>query len=275
MRAYTTIAIVLLAIAAPDRVNAHEDYEDIATTLTRPNGEEFEVVRHWTDGIFFTDPVKLILRKKDGEVLAETEYRRNLVLARTSDDRWLAFTASTWNIFYHRAWWIESGELVPASDFAHIPTAFIAAIREHWLGYSTSVSLIVAAFAAFRGRNGRKKVWHRVSLAALICFAIPFGLIFVWKWIDVVRAGIGEHLFSTFALTAIAAMFAFFCVRVCRTSGSALSLATNLAIIWMLLLTLYGSALPLSILLAALFVSSALYLLIEKTSLAQVSPPSN
>lgn len=274
MRLIAFITFGVFAVGVPTQTLAHEDYEHVETTLTAPNGEPFEVVQHWTDGIVFTDPVKLILRKPDGEVLAETEYRRNLVVTRTSDDRGIAFTASPWNVFYHRAWWIESGELVPADDFAHIPLAFAVAIKEHWVAYTVNVSLIVAAFAAWRARNGQRIVWRRVSLAALACFAIPIGMLVMLRWIEAIRAGLGVDIIEPVALTTIIGMIAYFCARGCRTLANTYGLTTCLATFSMLALTLYFSALPLSILLVAALGSLCLYLLIEKTPFAQLSSPS-
>lgn len=271
--ASTLIAVVLVVLIASPAI-AHEDYEEVLMKLTAPDGKEFEVVRHWTDGIVVYDPAKLVLRRPNGEHLAETEYHRDILVTEISDGRWLAFAAEPRNLFYHRAWWIESGELVPADDFAHIPVAFAVAIKEHWVAYTINVSLIVAAFAAWRARNGQRIVWRRASFAALACFAIPIGMLVVLWWIEAVRAGWGADLMWPLAMTAIVAMCAYFCVRVCRTSGGTYGLATYLATFSMLLLTLYFSALPLSILLLAVLASLCLYLLIEKTPFAQVSPPS-
>ncbi len=261
---YVFIAFAVLAVAAPARLSAHEDYEEVVTTLTSPDGQPFDVVQHWTDGIFFTDPVKLILRKPDGEVQAETEYRRNLVVTQTSDGRWIAFTAWPWNVFYHRAWWIESGELVPASDFAHIPLAFAAGVRQHWVAYTTSVSLLVAAFAGWRARRRQSVVWRRVSLVAIVCFWLPIAVLLGWAWVRAFEANANDGPFGAVVLTTIATMFAYFCFRVCRTSSSTLGLAAYFALMWMMLQTMYGSALPLSILLVAAVVSLVVYLLIEK-----------
>jgi hypothetical protein len=271
-----SIEIALFAIAAANEARDHEDYETVITTLTTPTDEPFEVIHHWTDGIMFSDPVKLILRTPGGEVLAETEYRRNLVVTQTSDDRWIAFTASPWNVFYHRAWWIDSGELVPASDFAHIPLAFAAGLRQHWMAYTSCVSLLVAAFAAWRHRETKHIAWRCASLVALVCFAIPIGVIVVWKWIEVLRAargaglaaglaaGLSGDFYFAMAMTAVVSIFAFFCYRWCRTSSGTFALAANLSLVWMLFLTLYFDALPLSILLVAAVVSGVLWLAVEK-----------
>lgn len=273
------IAIALFAIAASKEARAHEDYETVITTLSTPEGEPFEVVEHWTDGIVFADLVKLILRKPTGETLAETEYRRNLVVTQTSDDRSIAFTASPWNVFYHRAWWIDSGELVPASDFAQIPLAFAAGVRQHWMAYATNVSLLVAAFAAWRHRRTQHVAWRRASLAALVGFVVPIFVIVVWKWIEVVRSALGagmaaamnEDFFVGVVMTALMPFFAFFCYRACRTSNSTFGLATHLSLVWMFLLVLYFNALPLSILLVAPIVSGVLWLVVEKSTLVSKS----
>lgn len=266
------IALAVFAFATSNEARAHEDFETVIITLTTPAGEPFEVVEHWTDGIVFADLVKLILRKPTGEILAETEYRRNLVVTQTSDDRWIAFTASPWNVFYHRAWWIDSGELVLASDFAHIPLAFAAGVRQHWMAYATNVSLLVAAFAAWRHRRTQRIAWRRASHTALVGFVVPIFVIVVWKWIEVVRSALGagmaaamnEDFFVGVVMTALMPFFAFFCYRVCRTSNSTFGLATNLSLVWMFLLVLYFNALPLSILLVAAVVSGMLWLVIEK-----------
>jgi hypothetical protein len=266
------LAAAFIALSAASAFS-HEDYEELLATISTPAGDPIEIVRHWTDGIVVYDPAKLVLRRPNGEVLAESEFRRNIVVTETADNRWLAFSAEPWNFFYHRAWWIETGELVPASDFAHIPRAFLIGMQEHRFAYATSVSLIVAALAAWLAIRRPGAAWRWISLVSLALFWLAIGELFVWMWVAAFTRQ--ADYFDAAAMTTVAAMFAFFFIRVCQTRSGTLGLSSIGASFWFALIVIYGTALPIPILLIAGVVSLFVYLLFEKLPRAELSPVSS
>jgi hypothetical protein len=142
------------------------------------------------------------------------------------------------------------------------------------LAYATGVSLMVAAFSAWRATRCSGNAWRCVSLIAFSCFGVVIATLLAWIWWRTLTGNGQGDVFEALVITTIAGMFAIFCFRVCRTRSGTVALCTNLAWIWMLLIALYGSALPLSILLVGALISLVLHLLVEKNTCAKVSPVS-
>lgn len=252
-------------------VLAHEDYEKVVTppgfapereTPDRP----LEVVLHWTDGIVFYDPVKLVIRTTDGKVLAETDYYRDIVLFWFKDAEY-AVAMQPWSVFYHRVWRYESGELLPIDDLRDYELALLllSSIADRLFAYATSVLLCVGAAAAWFARKGDSRMWRWMSLLTIGLFGSIIAIaVASWSPPDV---------FLGMCVKVVAAMLVVFCIRRCGDARGTLSLSVSVAILWMGILTLYGNALPLLILLVAGFVVLIAYFFHNLVSYAGTSPP--
>jgi hypothetical protein len=254
MRVAILIAVLFVALLTPISAAAHEDYETIVTPpgFAPDIDEPVEVVLHWTDGIVAYDPVKLIIRKADGEVLAETRYYRDILLFDVSGAEY-AVAMQPWSVFYADAWQYDSGKLETAGGLDVMTLVLLSSLADHWLAYTTSISLCIGAGAAWFARKGDAALWRWASLLALASFFTVIAI--------VTAAFVPEDVFLGICVKIVVAMLVVFGIRACSDARTTLQLSGYVAALWMLLLTLYGYALPLLVIVLSGLVILALYFL--------------
>jgi hypothetical protein len=76
---------------------AHPPYEHLERVVTDGHGRQFQVFKSYRDGIFFTDPVTLVIRDADDRTVAETGYGRNVAM--------LCWRPSTCAVFRYEEFW--------------------------------------------------------------------------------------------------------------------------------------------------------------------------
>jgi hypothetical protein len=124
------------------------DYETPVMTLTASDGRELKVVRHFTDGIVMSDPVKIIVYDPHQQVVAETDYLRDLLVRRTSARTFAAYgfdlaplVATTWDF--------DGSRFVQRDRLAGYRAALGQSLRQRWLGYGIHVLLLVMGVSRY------------------------------------------------------------------------------------------------------------------------------
>jgi hypothetical protein len=139
-------AVLCLCLALS--AEAHPPYEDLVLTFGVP-GQQVEVVKSYIDGIFFTDPAKLVLRSR-GRVLAETEYHRDVSLS-CYEERCLVVAAdSPLFLVPERAWLVEGQSLREVGWGGRLLGVFVHFLN-HWVGYLIAVGMLFCCVAMVAG----------------------------------------------------------------------------------------------------------------------------
>lgn len=76
-RAIVALTATLLAMSI---VWAHPPYERVSRSLGDTSTGQVTLIKSYVDGIVFTDPVKLVVRNREGGTVSETEYARDLAI---------------------------------------------------------------------------------------------------------------------------------------------------------------------------------------------------
>src|SRR5258708_1216040 len=139
-----TAGALLLLGASPGR--AHRDYEIPVMTIPGAGGAPLTLVRHYTDGILFADPVRLVVYDVSGAVVAQTGFFRDILVHRTSDGTVYVFGVGYLSVFFRQAWIVQGTALVPVHSPACYGYALLSALRTRWLAYGISVFLCVAGW---------------------------------------------------------------------------------------------------------------------------------
>jgi len=131
--------------------SAHEPYEMPAAVLVDSSGERFNVVKRYTDGIFFTDPVRLVVRNAQGATVAETDAGRDISLLCPTERKCVAFRYDgLMPIVPEDVWWLEGSNAWKAQSVlltvAGVPVLF----WDHWLGYLVALAFLWVPLVALR-----------------------------------------------------------------------------------------------------------------------------
>ena len=95
-----TSVVMFIVVCVAGFANAHPDYERTVTSIVDDDGQQLNIVLHYTDGIVATDPVKLIIYGTDGTSVAETPYFRDITVHSLSDGKLWVFALHPrhWNL---------------------------------------------------------------------------------------------------------------------------------------------------------------------------------
>lgn len=76
------VALFLVVVALAGVARAHPPYERVERRLQVADGSEVLLVKSYVDGIFFVDPVQVVIKDEtSGDVLDETDFARDAVLS--------------------------------------------------------------------------------------------------------------------------------------------------------------------------------------------------
>lgn len=142
------IVLVVLCLAGASKANAHPPYEHPVRTITGPDGRSLHLVKSYVDGIFFTDPVKLVVRDADDRTIAETEYGRDVSVVCWRSRPCVVFRYDgVVPVFPSNTWRLEGTHLREAHSAALVAIGVVAPLWDHTAGYVIScVSLGVPLF---------------------------------------------------------------------------------------------------------------------------------
>jgi len=138
------LALVLLGAGV---ASAHPPYEVPERVMTDRSGRTLHVARSYVDGIFFTDPVKLVVRDEKDQVSAATEYERSLALVCPRPSSCWVFQYSHAFSVLPSAWRLEDGRLAANSSRWLLILGVVAPLWDAPLAYLFATLTLLAPFA--------------------------------------------------------------------------------------------------------------------------------
>jgi hypothetical protein len=151
--------------------SAHEPYEMPAAVLVDSSGERFNVVKRYTDGIVFTDPVRLVVRNAQGATVAETDAGRDISLLCPTERRCVAFRYDgLMPVVPEDVWWLEGSEVRKAQSVLLTLAGVVVPLWDHWLGYLLALGFLWVPLVALR------RAWARPTTAVNGVLLVVVGL---------------------------------------------------------------------------------------------------
>ncbi len=138
--------------------DAHADYEVPMMTVSDAQGAPLRVVRHFKDGIFTFDPVKIVIYDAEDKAVAETAFHRYIIVPRKEGKDLkmygVGFPLHRDSIHFPRNWVLVDRTLIPNKSLRVYFDSLFAILRKSWFGYTFSILLCTAAaqscLSAFR-----------------------------------------------------------------------------------------------------------------------------
>ncbi len=122
------------------------DYEIPVTTITDAAGIPLRVVRHYHDGLFFADPVRVVIYDPANDVVAETADYPDVVITQAADGSLKIFGVNgIEKLHLFQGWVFRDRTLNPNHSPWVFWEALFATLKARWLGYGFSVFLCTMA----------------------------------------------------------------------------------------------------------------------------------
>jgi hypothetical protein len=123
-------------MAAASPVLAHPPYEHLERVVTDDSGQSLYLSKSYVDGIFFTDPVKLVVRDRDERTVVETEYGRDLSVVCWPPRPCVVFRyEGTMPVLPQNVWRFHGGQLQQTRSPGLIALGVVAPLWDHVSGY--------------------------------------------------------------------------------------------------------------------------------------------
>lgn len=170
---------LLLCLASP--ALAHAPYERLERVFTDTSGRTLQLVKRYTDGIIFADPVQLIVRDSSGATLAETQAGRDVGV--------LCWRGRTCVVYRYDGsmplapddvWRLHDGALVRTDSTILLMLGVVAPLWSHWLGYLIAIGLFFLPFAVVT----RVWQWRRKGARGFVLVVLGIlGPVFLLLWL--------------------------------------------------------------------------------------------
>lgn len=179
-----------LVVLIPTTASAHPPYESRVRVVTDSDGHELEVVKSYDDGVFFTDPVKLVVRHPRGKTVAETDYGRAITVVCAFSSKCVVFRYDgLMPILPQDVWWLGEGNLSTSNSLALRLLGVAAPLWDNGLGYLFAVGLFFLPLAVLR------VAWSRPTsinglLVALVGLSATVLLLLIWLYVVVLLSSL-------------------------------------------------------------------------------------
>ena len=162
---HTVVVGVLFAtgLVRPSAGAAHPNYEHVERTVRESDGREWHLVKHFSDGIIFYDPVKLIVRDSTGAAVAETEFSRNVCVVGCGVRCVVYRYVDEQPLLAVNVWRLEGGKLQPADSMALHALGAIVPLVDDPVSYVVAVVFFYAPFVVFAVLG--RVPWPRARMA--------------------------------------------------------------------------------------------------------------
>jgi hypothetical protein len=167
--AAAVLLFMLFADASPAR--AHPPYEYLERVITDESGRQLQVFKSYTDGIFFTDPVTLVIRDANDRTVADTGYSRNVAMACWRGAACAVFRYDEfWSVLPERVWRLERDTLVASDSRWLAAIGVIAPLWDDAAGYAVMFATIAfPAIGLWLFRQTRSRAGQvLLALAAIL-----------------------------------------------------------------------------------------------------------
>lgn len=187
MRARVRFPVVLLftALVVPAAsVSAHPPYEHTVRTLTDGTGTDVHIVKSYIDGIFFTDPVKLVVRRTTGGApIAETGVGRDVSLLCWSRSKCLAFGFDgLFPIWPAEVWHVGTNGLMRAEGRWVRAIGVLAPLWDHRVGYLLALVLLAVPAALFKGVFAMRQARGYRAFVQICAAVVGSGWLLLWGY---------------------------------------------------------------------------------------------
>lgn len=176
-----TVLAVLCLTCAPS-AKAHAPYEHAERVITDKDGRALHLVKSYVDGIFFTDPVKLVVRDADDRAVVETEYGRDVSVVCWDPRSCVVFRYDgVTPVFPTNIWRLEDGQLHDSRSAGLAALGVVAPLWDHAGGYAFSfLSLGVPVLVLWLLVRSPES-WRRTLLLSVVSLAtVPY--LFIWLY---------------------------------------------------------------------------------------------
>ncbi|MBC7804104.1 MAG: hypothetical protein H7Y16_09540 [Candidatus Parcubacteria bacterium] len=161
---------------------AHQDYERPERSISSPAHKELRLLKHYTDGLFGPDPVKLVLRSGDGALLAETGYGRDVSVICPEEARCIVFVyLGSLALMPRDVWELREAQLQPADSLGLKLLGIAVDLRDHALAYLLGALLLFVPVAMFR------KAKRRAEKIAAAVLTLPYAFVWLYVFVAVVQ----------------------------------------------------------------------------------------
>ena len=178
------VAVTVVAVSAgvASLALAHPPYEGRAIVLKGTDGS-VEVVKSYVDGIFFTDPVKIIVRSP-GHGHAETPYYRDASMACVTGRCLVAASDSALLIVPQHVWLVDGTSLRPMDSLSIRLLGIAVHLWDHSVGYAFAVLCgVLPVLGVRRLDNGPAPTTLLAGCLSACVVLGTFGLIVVWLYV--------------------------------------------------------------------------------------------
>jgi hypothetical protein len=168
-------------MAAANPVSAHPPYEHLERVVKDNSGRSLSLMKSYVDGIFFTDPVKLVVRDEDDRTILETEYGRELTVLCWSSRPCVVFRYDgLMPVLPQNVWRLRGSQLHEDRSRGLLALGVVAPFWDNAGGYlfalvSLGVPLLVLWLLSGPTRSPRR--------AALISFAAVGAMLYAAIWL--------------------------------------------------------------------------------------------
>jgi hypothetical protein len=168
--------LVLLCLLCAADASAHPPYEHPVRTISGPDGRSLHLVKSYVDGIFFTDPVKLVVRDADDRTVAETDYGRDVSVVCWRSRPCVVFRYDgPAPVFPVNIWRLEGTALRETHSAGLVALGVLAPLWDHASGYVIScVSLgvpLLMFWLVSQAQGSRRRALLQSVVAVL---AVPY-----------------------------------------------------------------------------------------------------
>lgn len=205
-RAIVALTATLLAMSI---VWAHPPYERVSRSLGDTSTGQVTLIKSYVDGIVFTDPVKLVVRNREGGTVSETEYARDLAILCWSS---VACTVFQYDGFLplapSKVWRLSPAGLISESSAGLWLLGIVVPYFEHWLGYLIAVGSVLVPLAGLVTLRRRPAGAARSVMLWLVSIATLL-LVPIWLYAIVALSDISLPLVVALLGMLVAVRFAF------------------------------------------------------------------
>lgn len=177
--AAAVLLFILFADASPAR--AHPPYEHLERVITDESGRQLQVFKSYTYGIFFTDPVTLVIRDADDRTVADTDYGRNVAMVCWRGAACAVFRYDGfWSVLPEGVWRLERDRLVAADSRWLAALAVIAPLWDDAAGYAIMFATVaIPGVGLWLFRQPRSRA-GQVLLALAVILAGFYALLWLY-----------------------------------------------------------------------------------------------
>ena len=204
-RALTLLLVAAaLALALPSVLAAHPPYEIPERVLTGEDGRTYRLMRSYVDGIFFSDPVKLVVRDEEDRALAQTEYGRYVAVICPDSPRCLVFLYDGLGpVLPDEVWRLQDGRLTDARTVKTVLLGSVVPLWSHTGAYLFSILTLAAPLLVLW--LALRNAWPLWLTVCLVVALLPY--LALWLYFVVLLSAVSLPVVVLVCAAVVGALF--------------------------------------------------------------------